>query len=128
MKRIIITLVLAIAALAPASAQNTIDEIVDKFSAIGDCRLTSVVSRNPKTRSVEKVIKVLTINGKNAKKMIDIFRKEQDKNTYIKRTENANDDIVLVRKNSKDDRIYMLHSEDSNHYPTAKVTIIIKMK
>ena len=41
------------------SAQNSIDKAVDEYSSIGKSTFTSAVERDPKTRKVLKVVKIL---------------------------------------------------------------------
>ena len=40
-------------------AQNAIDKAVDEYSSIGNSKFTSAVERDPQTRKVLKVVKVL---------------------------------------------------------------------
>ena len=40
-----------------ATAQNSIDKLVDELSTTGNADFTSIVQRNPKTKAIEKVVK-----------------------------------------------------------------------
>ena len=42
-----------------ATAQNSIDKLVDELSTTGNADFTSIVQRNPKTKAIEKVVKSL---------------------------------------------------------------------
>ena len=119
---------LAITATTNVAAQNKIDDMVDKFSAVGNSTFTSVVERNPTTHQVEKVVKVLTLYGTQATKMRSVFKQESNKGTFSEKSEDGIITMILTTVTSSSNRIYMLKMESEKYYPNAKVTIIIKIK
>ena len=54
----------------PLRAQNSIDRMVEEYSAIGGSKFTSAVERDPNTSRVKKVVKRLVVNGVNAQRFI----------------------------------------------------------
>ncbi|MCR4764581.1 MAG: DUF5024 domain-containing protein, partial [Bacteroidaceae bacterium] len=58
LKSLFCTLIMLITTLS-ISAQNAIDKAVDEYSSIGKSTFTSAVERDPQTRKVLKVVKVL---------------------------------------------------------------------
>ena len=46
----------------PLRAQNSIDRMVEEYSAIGGSKFTSAVERDPNTSRVKKVVKRLVVN------------------------------------------------------------------
>ena len=52
-----------------ATAQNSIDKLVDELSTTGNADFTSIVQRNPKTKAIEKVVKKLETGSINSKKI-----------------------------------------------------------
>lgn len=136
MKRITITLMLALATLLSASAQNKIDKLVERFSATGRCSFTSAVERNPNTRRVEKVVKVLEIAGGPAKQLYDTFMEELKTGATQITCKDDKTTIILKCQTPKTNRVYMLKVDGTlltegpkNYYmPEAKVTIIVRVK
>ena len=128
MKRLTLLLCLFAAFIAQATAQNKIDQMVDKFAATGDCTFTSVVKRNTKTKRVEKVVKILTTEGKSVGYLRSAFEEEARNGTLTEKREDGVTTMVLTTQDSKPNRIYMLSIEDEKIRPKIKTTIIIRMK
>ncbi|MGM9700247.1 MAG: DUF5024 domain-containing protein [Prevotella sp.] len=128
MKRLTLLLCLLAAFMAQATAQNKIDQMVDKFAATGDCTFTSVVERNTKTKRVEKVVKMLTTEGKSVGNLRNAFEEEARNGTLTEKREDGVTTLVLTTQDSKTNRIYMLRIEDEKMRPKIKTTIIIRMK
>lgn len=128
MNRIIITLIAALAAIATATAQNKIDVAVEQISAVGNCTFTSAVDRNPKTRKVEKVVKMLKVEGRQARTLIAAFRDEKGKGSWSENRSGETTTYLLTQAGAKANRVYMLRVSDPDSYPQAEATIIIKMK
>ena len=112
MKRLTLLLCLFAAFIAQATAQNKIDQMVDKFAATGDCTFTSVVKRN--TKSVGDLRRA--------------FEEEARHGTLTEKREDGVTTMVLTTQDSKTNRIYMLSIEDEKIRPKIKTTIIIRMK
>lgn len=128
MKRYLIMLLVVLAHTLNAAAQNKIDQLVEQFSATAECTFTSVVKRNPATRQVEMVVKTLTMEGNNAKKMRSTFLEEGEKHSLIQKKDGDKTVYTFAAKAAKANRIYTLHIDRDPYYPRGKVMIIINIK
>lgn len=129
MRKRIIALIMFIGTIACAWAQNSIDALVEQYSTVGSSTFTSAVERDPKTRKVMKVVKVLEMSGVNYKKFISAFKKEASKGDFREKREEDSTTMILTTQNAKAHRIYMLkHDNINNAYSEMKITIIIKYK
>ena len=132
MKRYLFTLLCTLTILPGAWAQNRIDEAVEQHATLGSSRFTSAVERDPETRAVLKVVKVL--ETRNGSKLVRLFKEEMKSDKYqisVQSDKNyPRQTLVLTTSDERRTRIYML-----DHDPTTrglsgnvKVTIIIKNK
>ncbi|MBQ8047771.1 MAG: DUF5024 domain-containing protein [Prevotella sp.] len=128
MKKLFFLTVFALATLTKATAQNKIDKLVDQFNTVGSASYTSVVERNPKTREVQKVVKVLKIGGEQARQLRQAFSEEGRKETLMEVRRDGKVIESLTTESPRDVRIYQLEHDGSPHLPTVKVTIIVKIK
>lgn len=115
-------------AAATGMAQNAIDNVMKEFSSIGNATFTTAVQRNPHTRKVEKVVKCLTIEGDNGKKIIDVFKSEAAKHNTTQKISGGNTSMLFTTKNKASSRIYMISYENYNYYPKVKATTITSFK
>ena len=112
MKKYIITFIVCLLTTLAAKAQNSIDNLVERYSSSGGSSFTTAVKRNPQTQKVVKVVKTLeTDNGEG--------------NTFY-RAYNEHTTLLVVEK-PQQTRIYMLKRNNAN-YGQVKVTIIIQPK
>ena len=113
-----------------AQAQNSIDELVENISTLGSSKFTSVVDRDPKTRQVNKVVKVLEVPGVQASKLRKAFLNEKDSGSFSHSRDGHEETMTLTTESHDKVRIYMLRSEilSSHVYGSAKVTVIAKYK
>ena len=109
-------------------AQNSIDEMVENISTLGSSKYTSVVDRDPKTRQINKVVKVLQVPGLQADKLRKAFLKEKDEGSFSHSKNDKEETMTLTVESPKRVRIYMLRMEMSGqyNYSSAKVTVIVK--
>ena len=134
-QRILLFIVLLAMASSTALAQNKIDDLVDRFSTFTTSKYTSAVERNPKTREVVKVVKILEMTFCDATPFVDAFKKDKSCGE-LSETRSGNDLVMtLVMQGKKQNRIYMLKSDGYyNKYGLTKtrshctITIIIKYK
>ena len=131
MKRYLLALLFVLVSQPQAWAQNRIDKAVEQHSTLGSSRFTSAVERDPKTRAVQKVVKVL--ETRHGSKLVSLFKEEMRSDKYEKsvRTNDSNDRqmLVLTCGSEQQTRIYMLDYAPSAHgNGNVKVTIIIKNK
>lgn len=61
---------------AAMTAQNKIDALVETCSSTGNTSFTSVVERDPATRKVKKVVKMLSITNNDVPKFRSAFESE----------------------------------------------------
>lgn len=133
--RILLLVVVLAMMTSIASAQSKIDDLVDRYSTSTTSKYTSAVERNPKTREVVKVVKILEMNYCNVATFVNAF-KNDDSNSDLSESR-SNNDLVMTRtmRVKKQNRIYMLKADGYyNKYGPTKikshctVTIIIKYK
>ena len=84
-RRLILILFFTLGTLLAAMAQNSIDRQVERYSAIGQSRFTSAVERDPRTRRVQKVVKVLELYDKGVKALIDAFKAESSNGDFTEK-------------------------------------------
>ena len=113
-----------------AQAQNSIDELVENISTLGSSKFTSVVDRDPKTRQVNKVVKVLEVPGVQASKLRNAFLKEKDSGSFNHSRDGHEETMTLTTESRDKVRIYMLRTElhGQHTYGSAKVTVIAKYR
>ena len=128
--KILISLCLSLFIGVSAQAQNSIDELVENISTLGSSKFTSVVDRDPKTRQVNKVVKVLEVPGVQASKLRKAFLKEKDSGSFSHSKDGHEETMTLTTESRDKVRIYMLRTEilGSHVYGTAKVTVIAKYR
>ena len=143
LKMFLCTLVMLYTTLG-LSAQNAIDKAVDEYSSIGKSTFTSAVERDPKTRKVLKVVKVLQPTDITINKLRKAFLKEQENGQFSIVTNDKEETMTLTVENEKENRVYMLQYVNREPFPEiggvvhtrssyasftdGKVTIIIKYK
>ena len=137
--RCIAIVVLLLLATIHVSAQNRIDKFMDNISTKGHCELTSVVKRDPQTRKVLKVVKVLTLNGLACNDLVDVVRSESSSGTFSEKSADGQTVLTLTFADTRTTRIYVLDAtpkysvRNSNKsadagYSKAVLTAIVKYK
>lgn len=126
----LVTLCLFLLMGIAVQAQNSIDEQVDNISTLGSSKFTSVVDRDPKTRQINKVVKVLQVPGIQVGKLRKAFLKEKDSGNFSHTKDNREETMTLTVESSERVRIYMLRMETLGQYSysSGKVTVIVKNK
>lgn len=130
MKRILITLLLAVCAVVTAAAQNRIDKLTSEFSSSGGS-YTSVVERNPDTRKIRKVVKELTMDlSPSVKKRFEQAFRDEGKNwTLINLNQNTDKHTMILTVETKESTcVYMMRGRDSKGRNRLVVTIIKTFK
>ncbi len=130
MIKMISTLCVSLLFAVAAQAQNSIDNLVDDFSTLGSSKFTSVVERNPKTRQVVKVVKVLEVPGIQAGKLRNAFLKEKDTGSFSHAKDGHEETMTLTTETREKVRIYMLRTQmaGKHAYGPAKVTLIARYR
>ncbi len=127
MKHYILLLSALLCLSHPSLAQNKIDQLVEKFSTIGHGTFTSAVERDPKTRKVKRVVKVLETRGDVISSLKSAFEKLRNESGYERTVTSDNTSISFWTESERQHRIYFLNST-GRYYPSGKVTIIIIYK
>ena len=128
LKMLICTLALLFTSLG-LSAQNAIDKAVDEYSSIGNSKFTSAVERDPQTRKVLKVVKVLQPTNITINKLRRAFLEEQKNGQFSLVTNEEEETMTLTIEDSKENRVYMMqYMRRGASFTNGKVTIIIKYK
>lgn len=122
----IVALILTILFCVTTQAQNRIDELIDNLSTSGNTTFTSIVTRNKRTKKVEKVVKYAEITG-SARKFVNAFEQESQKHDYLEKTEGGITTINITIDGKKQKRIYIIQYEKKVKH-NATVTVIIHYK
>ena len=138
LRRLTLTTLCALLCATAALAQNSIDRKIDHRTANGASNLTAVVKRNPDTRKVEKVMKVLTVGGWEANSFADAFYAEANKGSFTEKRDEGSGSVTLLLtvSTAKAERIYMLEGRVPRPYAkeakpyvgSAKITVIVVYK
>ena len=96
LRRMTLTTLCALLCATAALAQNSIDRKIDHRTANGASNLTAVVKRNPDTRKVEKVVKVLTVGRWEANSFADAFYAEAHKGSFTEKRDEASGSVTLL--------------------------------
>lgn len=131
-KLVIMMCVLLCPALYSA-AQNSIDNMLDHISMVGEGKFTSVVERNPKTRRVKKVVRVLEMHDKGVRSFINAFKREAGTGDFSEKRVGDGLTMVLAVSKGRQNRVYMLkctgrygRTRADDLYSSATVTVIVK--
>lgn len=134
-RRLLAIITIAMMPFMTLSAQNSIDELVANYSSRGGSKFTSAVERDPKTRSVVKVVKVLTITGLfNVQPFVKAFKAEAHSGDFTENYDDLGMTLMLAVRSPRRNRVYMFKAESPymrggiRQYEIAKVTIIVKYK
>lgn len=121
------TFIILLLSTVATIAQNSIDELFDKYKSVGDTKFTSVIERDPDTHEVVKVVKMIESDMISAKTFIKTFEKEEAQATSAnKTTQNNITSHVLVFETEKQIRIYSLRYNSTNKYSSINASIILK--
>ncbi|WP_288318753.1 DUF5024 domain-containing protein [Xylanibacter caecicola] len=121
--RLFVFISLLLCNCAAMTAQNKIDALVETCSSTGNTSFTSVVERDPATRKVKKVVKMLSITNNDVPKFRSAFESESGTGQYIVNSNNDSNSYMLITGDRHKTRIYMLEYRRNRD---GSVTIIIK--
>ena len=109
-----------------AQAQNSIDRLVDNFSAVGNAKYSSIVQRHPETRAVVRTIRTLTLQDQSIKPIKKAFDDEAGTGDTYTTVKDGHTTTVLIVQANKKKRVYTLKYRSDSHYSTGgKVSIIV---
>lgn len=127
-RRYLLTLLWALICMM-ASAQNSIDRIVERYSTMGGSSFVTAVKRNAKTRKVEKVVKRLTISGLQTSRFVNTFKEEATRQKdVVTSTADGYTTMVFTVEGNRQNRIYNLRYKGNGHGGDVVITIIVNMK
>lgn len=118
-----------------AKAQSKIDDLVDHYSTSNVSKYTSAVERNPQTRRVVKVVKILEMSYCDVTPFVNAFKTDENSGELCE--SRSGNDLVMTRtlQGRKQNRIYMLKANGYySKYASSKtrvhstITIIVKYK
>ena len=102
MKRILLTVIIALVTATGISAQSKIDEIVSKLKNDNNLDVIFTEKRDPKTKQI--LVQTVSINGNDkalAQKLWDTFEKEQENAVSVTRVRKQTFSLIFRSKNSK---------------------------
>ena len=131
-RRIVFILMFIAGCAASALGQNSIDRLVDDYSAVGRSKFTSAVERDPNTRKIQKVVKVLELSDADAGSFSAAFKREKGTGDFTeKRTENGVTTVLTVRGKGQN-RVYVMRCDGpystrkaGTRYSLVKITVIV---
>jgi len=128
MKRLIMAIAMTAMTMC-ATAQNAIDDMVDKVSTVGQCTLTSAVERNPRNGKIQKTVKVLESSFMRGDIFQKAFRQSASTGDFSETVDGDKRVMTLTVVKPGQNRIYMLQTDGNPRLKShVKVTIIVKMK
>ncbi len=132
-RRLLIIFALLAAMVASAFGQNSIDRLVENHSSVGQSKFTSAVERDPKTRKIQRVVKVLEMGNADVSRFIAAFRREAATGDLTERRTDTGLTMVLTVPGKAQNRVYMMKcdgpsglSRKATRYNFTKVTVIVK--
>lgn len=118
---------------ASAFAQNSIDGLVENYSSVGQSKFTSAVERDPKTRKIQKVVKVLELYNADISRFAAAFKREAATGDFTERRTDGGLTFVLTVRGKGQNRVYMMkctgpyaYGRKATRYSFTKVTVIVK--
>lgn len=134
-RRIVIIAVFLICFMTNVMAQNSIDKLVDEYSAAGTSSYTSVVDRDPNTLKVRNIINVLSLENADAGKFISAFKRESRTGNFTEKYSPDSYKMVITVGKQNQSRIYVLACSDpyrpgrsNTKFEEVKVTIVINYR
>lgn len=126
MRKVMAIAVLLLTMVA-ARAQNCIDGLIEKSSLVGSGTFTSAVERDPATRKVKKVVKMLELGSTGSEKFEKAFRQEARQGDFTETVKGDRVSLLLTVDGQKSTRVYMLVYNRRTH-SGGQVTIVVNFK
>ena len=132
-RRLLIIFALLAAMVASAFGQNSIDRLVENHSSVGQSKFTSAVERDPKTRKIQRVVKVLELNDADISRFTAAFKREAATGDFTERRTDGGLTLVLTVRGKGQNRVYMMkcdgpyaYNRNTTRYSFTKITVIVK--
>ncbi len=125
MRAFIIIILFNLLAVASATGQTKIDQMLDKMSMVGEVTYSSIVKRNKNTKKIEKVVKKARIKGVRAYSFIKEFDRLAEQHSVMETVKDGVTRLVVIDE-ADCSRIYTIVYLDKKK--EIDITIIIKYK
>lgn len=125
MRAFIIIILFNLLAVASATGQTKIDQMLDKMSMVGEVTYSSIVKRNKNTKKIEKVVKKARIKGVRAYSFIKEFDRLAEQHSVMETVKDGVTRLVVIDE-ADCSRIYTIAYLDKKK--EIDITIIIKYK
>lgn len=125
MRAFIIIILFNLLAVASATGQTKIDQMLDKMSMVGEVTYSSIVKRNKNTKKIEKVVKEARIKGVRAYSFIKEFDRLAEQHSVMETVKDGVTRLVVIDE-ADCSRIYTIVYLDKKK--EIDVTIIINYK
>ena len=118
---------------ASAFSQNSIDRRVENHSSGGRRKSPSAGERDPKTRKIQRVVKVLGLSDADVSRFAAAFRREAATGDLAERRTDDGLTLVLTVRGKGQNRVYMMkctgpyaYGRKATRYSFTKITVIVK--
>lgn len=125
MRAFIIIILFNLLAVASATGQTKIDQMLDKMSMLGGVKYSSIVKRNKNTKKIEKVVRQARIKGVRAYSFIKEFDRLAEQHSVMETVKDGVTRLVVIDE-ADCSRIYTIVYLDKKK--EIDVTIIINYK
>lgn len=125
MRAFIIIILFNLLAVASATGQTKIDQMLDKMSMLGEVTYSSIVKRNKNTKKIEKVVRQARIKGVRAYSFIKEFDRLAEQHSVMETVKDGVTRLVVIDE-ADCSRIYTIVYLDNKK--EIDVTIIINYK
>lgn len=125
MRAFIIIILFNLLAVASATGQTKIDQMLDKMSMLGEVTYSSIVKRNKNTKKIEKVVREARIKGVRAYSFIKEFDRLAEQHSVMETVKDGVTRLVVIDE-ADCSRIYTIVYLDKKK--EIDVTIIINYK
>ena len=100
---------------------------------MGQSKFTSAVERDPKTRKIQRVVKVLELTNADISRFTAAFKHEAATGDFTERRTDDGLTLVLTVRGKGQNRVYMMkctgpyaYGGKTTRYSFTKVTVIVK--
>ena len=132
-RRIFLILTLLVGLAASAFSQNSTDRRVENPPSVGRSKFTSAVERDPKTRKIQRVVKVLELSDADVSRFAAAFRREAATGDLAERRTDDGLTLVLTVRGKGQNRVYMMkctgpyaYGRKATRYSFTQTTVIVK--
>lgn len=108
-------------------AQNAVDKAVDNLKTVGSSHFTSAIERDPQTHQPVRVVKKLEVTATASRNILEAFDVEAARSRTEKYAkQNGIVKRMFLEEHANETRIYSIEYREAQHFPSVKLTIIVK--